>query len=239
MRNKKVLIVGATSGIGRSLATLYNRSGCTLGITGRRGQLLEELQHQLPGPVFTESFDVTGTENIRHIETLVEKMGGLDLLIYNSGYGEVSESLNRDIDKRIIETNVSGFAEIVNWAFNYFQKQGFGHIAATSSVGSNRGTAYAPAYSASKAFMSNYMEGLYMKASKHKINVSITDIQPGFVDTKEVKNKRFWVIPVDRCVQQMYTAIEKKKFRVYVSKRWRLVVWLMRIMPISVYKRIG
>jgi len=78
-----------------------------------------------------------------------------------------------------------------------------------------------------------------MKASKHKINVSITDIQPGFVDTKEVKNKRFWVIPVDRCVQQMYTAIEKKKFRVYVSKRWRLVVWLMRIMPISVYKRIG
>jgi short-subunit dehydrogenase len=242
MESKKVIIVGASSGIGRALAILYVRAGWTVGVTGRRNELLKSLEFDLKaenGKVHTECFDVTGDENISHIRLLIEKMGGLDLLIYNSGYGEVTETMNWETDKRIIETNVTGFTEIVNWAFNYFIDRGAGHIAATSSVGSNRGTAYAPAYSASKAYMSNYMEGLYMKAYRQKLPVHITDVQPGFVNTKEAQNKRFWVIPVEKCARQIFEAIERKQFRAYVSRRWVIIARLIRYMPLSLYKRYG
>ena len=242
---KKIIIIGATSGIGRELARTYARSGCVLGVTGRRNDLLLSLQNEFEkeketNPIIIESFDVTGKENLVHLLSLVNKLGGLDLLIYNSGYGEVSEDLDWSIDKKIVDINVNGFIEIVNWAFHYFRKQGQGHIAATSSVGSNRGNSFAPAYSASKAFMSCYMEGLYMKARKNKLNIAITDLQPGFVNTKMAKgNKQFWVIPVEKAARQMVDAIEQKRFRVYISRRWWLIAKLMRIVPLVIFRRIS
>jgi len=240
----KVIIIGATSGLGRALAARYAADGCIVGITGRREELLKDFQtHALSlnqTRIFTQCFDVTGKENILHVKQLLEKTGGMDLLIYNSGYGEVSKEMVYDIDKKIVDTNVNGFVEIVNWAFNYFIKQGWGHIAATSSIGSNRGTSYAPAYSASKAFMSNYMEGLYIKARKLHSRIFITDIQPGFLNTKKPEgNKQFWVVPVEKAVTQIYSAIAKKKFRVYVSRRWWLIATLMKLVPISLYRKFG
>ncbi|HMG67943.1 MAG TPA: SDR family NAD(P)-dependent oxidoreductase, partial [Chitinophagaceae bacterium] len=91
---KKVIIVGATSGIGLELAKLYVRNGYLVGATGRRQHLLEALQQEFSTQVVTECFDVTGGENILHLESLINKLGGIDLLIYNSGYGEVSEGLD-------------------------------------------------------------------------------------------------------------------------------------------------
>ena len=105
-------------------------------------------------------------------------------------------TLEWELDKKTYETNVKGFIEIVHYAFNYFVKQGHGHVAATSSLASIRGNSWAPAYSASKAFMSVYMEGLHMKAkkwarkNKSQQTIFITDIQPGFVNTKLAKGKR-------------------------------------------------
>src|SRR5918993_5333100 len=109
--NKKLIIVGATSGIGKALAKLYIESGCMVGITGRRKELLEEIQEQHPGQVIAECFDVRGNDSIKHIESLIEQLGGLDLLIYNSGYGDASLSLEWELDKATYETNVKGFIE--------------------------------------------------------------------------------------------------------------------------------
>jgi short-subunit dehydrogenase len=118
--------------------------------------------------------------------------------------------------------------------------QGFGHIAATSSVSANRGNSFAPAYSASKAFMSCYMEGLYLKAKKNKLSIAITDIQPGFVKTKMAKgNKQFWVVPVEKAAHQMANAIDHKRFKVYISKRWWVVAKLMKLIPLFIFRRIG
>ena len=157
-----------------------------------------------------------------------------------SGFGDASPTLDWEIEKKTVDINVNGFVEIVNWSFNYFIKQGHGHIAATSSIASTRGNSFAPAYSASKAFMSCYMEGLYLKAKKMKIPVIITDIQPGFVKTKETNLKgRFWEVPVAKATQQMFHALQKKRFRVYVSKRWWLIAKLMRIVPRFIYSKIG
>ena len=237
---KRIIIVGATSGIGRKMAELYAAKDCNVGITGRRKELLDEIQSAYPNLIETECFDVTEKENKSHIESLVKKLGGLDVLVYSSGIGEPSKELDWQLDKLTVNTNVNGFVEIANWGFNYFINQGHGSLAVISSVASHRGNSWAPAYSASKAFQSNYFEGLSMKAHRMKKNISITCIEPGFVDTNMAKgNKLFWIVPVLKASRQIIDAIEKKKRRVYISKRWWLIGKLIKLFPHWFLKKLG
>ncbi len=248
---KRIIIIGATSGIGRELARLYAKAGNRVGITGRRQALLDSLQKDFESlspvsntnnqrTIETECFDVQGSDNMVHLQSLINKLGGLDLIIYNSGFGDPSPALEWETDKKTVGINVNGFIEIVNWCFHYFVKQGWGHVAATSSIASNRGNSFAPAYSASKAFISCYLEGLYLKTRRMKLPLYITDIQPGFVKTKEINIKgQFWIVPLPKAGRQIFEGIESKRFRVYVSKRWRLIAVLMRIVPRFIYALFG
>jgi len=238
--NKKVIIIGATSGIGRELAKLFVQDDCIVAGTGRRQELLDSLKDECPGKIITACFDVTGADNIHQLQSLIDQLGGMDIFIYNSGYGDPSKTLDWNIDQQTTLTNVNGFIETVNYAFNYFAQQGTGHIAAISSIASNRGNSWAPAYSASKAFMSTYMEGLHMKAAKMKLDIAITDIQPGFVKTKMAKgNGQFWVAPVDKAVRQIFATIKHKKRRAYVTRRWWLIAKIMKWIPYWIFKRIA
>jgi len=237
--DKKIIIVGATSGIGRKLAELYAEKGNKVGITGRRNNLLIEIQQKFPENISIETFDVTGTQNISSINSLVNKLGGLDILIYSSGTGEVSKELDWQIDKSTVDTNVNGFVEICNWGFNYFLKQGHGTLVTISSIASLRGNSWAPAYSASKAFQSNYFDGLTLKAHRMKKNISVVCIEPGFVDTKMAKGGNiFMALPVEKASRRIITAIEKKKRKSHLSWRWWLIAKFMRWMPHIVFKRI-
>ena len=237
---KKVIIIGATSGIGRELAKLYAQNNWLVGITGRRKPLLDSLQEAFPNNIVRECFDVTKGDNIEHMQFLLQQLGGLDLLIYNSGIGEPSKKLDLTIDVNTTKTNVLGFIEIVNFAFNYFEKEGKGHIAAISSIASIRGNSLAPAYSASKAFMSNYMEGLYIRSSKIKLPIYTTDIQPGFVKANMAKSEAmFWVAPVEKAAAQIFIAIQNKKRRAYITRRWWLIAKIMKWLPMFIYKKIA
>ena len=133
-----------------------------------------------------------------------------------------------------------GFVETTNYAFNYFAKQTHGQIVGISSIASFRGNSWAPAYSASKAFMSNYLEGIRIKAERMKKAIYVTDIQPGYIQTEMLLgNKLFWIASLDKASLQIFTAIEQKKQRVQVTKRWALVAWLLKWVPYSFYKKIG
>jgi short-subunit dehydrogenase len=235
----KVIIVGATSGIGRRLAELYAEKGCKVGITGRRNELLKEIQNLFPEKIETECFDVTGTENIANLNSLVNKLGGLDILIYSSGIGEASKKLDWQLDKLTVDTNVNGFAEIANWGFNFFVKQGHGSLVTISSVASRRGNSWAPAYNASKAFQSNYFEGLAIKAKRMKKDIAVICIEPGFVDTKMAKgSKIFWALSNEKASRRIIIAIEKKKRKSQLSIRWWLIAKLLSITPFWFYKRL-
>jgi len=242
---RKVIIIGATSGIGLELAKLYIQNGDLLGITGRRCHLLDAFKDQFPSQVATECFDVMGNDNVTHVESLIQKLGGLDLLIYNSGYGEISQTLDWAIDKQTTLTNVNGFVEIVNHTFNYFVRQGRGQIAAISSIASVRENSVAPAYGASKAYESMYMAGLHLKALRlrkadSKVEIYISDIQPGFVRTKMAKGKgRFWEATVQKAAKQIFEAIQKKKRKTYVTRRWSIIAYLLKWMPYFIFKRFG
>ncbi len=237
----KVIIIGATSGIGRHLAEIYAQQGWLVGVTGRREALLQTLQAAYPHHIYTQVMDVTQDTALENLQQLILQMGGMDLLIYNSGFGDVTLQLDWDTDNQTTLTNVNGFLRLVNYAFNFFIVNAQpGHIAATSSIASIRGNSFAPAYSASKAYMSTYMEGLYMRAKKQHLPIAITDIQPGFVATKMAKgNKQFWVAPPIKAARQIFTALQKRRFRVYITRRWWLIAQLMKWVPGWVYHRVG
>jgi short-subunit dehydrogenase len=240
MAQKKIIIIGASSGIGREIACRYVAQGHKVGITGRRLNLLNELKEKYPEQISVSCFDVMEEGSQQKIKKLIEELEGLDLLIYNSGVGDPSTELNWETENITTKTNVNGFVEIVSHAFNYFVKKGNGQIAITSSVAAVRGNSWSPAYSASKAFMSNYAEGLNSKAGRLEKDIVVTDIRPGFINTKMAKgNGRFWVIPKEKAARQMICAIEKKKRVAYISKRWWLVAQLMKILPYSLYRRIA
>ncbi len=222
------------------MAELYAERNQRIGITGRRLELLQEIKKQFPQQVEYENFDVTKNENVSHLETLTKKLDGLDILVISAGIGEPSKELSWEIDKRTVNINVDAFIEMSNWAFNFFVKQGYGQLVIISSIAANRGNSAAPAYSASKAFQSVYFEGLAIKAGKLEKRVTITCIEPGFVRSKMAKSdKLFWVVPVDKAARQIIRAIDKKKRKAYISKRWWLIAKLLRWMPYPVLKRFA
>jgi short-subunit dehydrogenase len=237
---KKVIIIGATSGIGKELGIIFDAKGYETGITGRRIELLNELQAQLSGKAYVAAMDIRNTEeSIKSLENLITTMGGMDILIINAGTGHINPSLDWAKEKETIETNVVGFTALATAGMQYFIKKGSGHLVGVSSIAGIRGSDIAPAYNASKTFISKYLEGISRKVVKEKLNIAITDIQPGFVDTAMAKgDKKFWMASPKKAAEQVYEAILKKKRIAYITKRWRLIAWLLKGLPGYLYLRI-
>jgi short-subunit dehydrogenase len=236
---KKAIIIGATSGIGNELAKILVENGYKIGITGRRKAELQNLQKSNPENYEISSFDCTTENNSEKLYELVNQIGGLDLLILSSGTGDLNEELDFKIENKTNLLNVNAFTEIVDWTFNYFQKQGKGHLAVISSIAGIRGGRMAPAYNASKAYQINYLEGLRQKATKTKKPIYVTDIRPGFVDTDMAKGEgQFWVTTKEKAARQIFGIIKRKKGIGYVTKRWWIIAKLLRLIPNEIYKRM-
>lgn len=236
---KKVIIVGASSGIGRELAKIYSEKGYEVGITARRQEELESLQQEMTGKSYLRRMDVAEFAESREIlADLVEEMGGLDIIVLNAGIGDSKPTWEREM--QIIAVNAAGFTALANWAVEYFEKHGGGQIAGVSSVASRHGMRIATVYSATKAYISNYMEGLQQRANKKGHNITVTDIRPGFVITRMTeKNKgMFWVATPRKAAEQIYTAIKNKKRVAYITRRWWLVGTLIEWLPSFVKLRM-
>ena len=207
---KKAIIVGASSGIGKGLARLLIENDYKVGITGRKTELLDELKKTNSNSFIVKTFDATDTKiSIEKLEELTSELGGLDLLIFSSGTGDLNETLDFEIERKIIDLNVTGFTNIIDWTYNYFEKQKFGHLVAITSVAGIRGSRQAPSYNATKSYQINYLEGLRQKSTKSKKPIFVTDIRPGLVDTDMAKGEGlFWVMPVDKVVKQIFKAIK-------------------------------
>lgn len=230
---KKAVIIGASSGIGRELARILTRNNYMVGITGRRENLLRELQKENPVQYVYKTFDVRDlSKTAKNLKELIKELGGLDLFIISSGIGFINLELDAEPEFQTIDTNVTAFTDLATFAFRYFRDHKGGHLAGITSIASLRGNKVAPAYNASKAYQSNYLEGLRMKARSEKIPVFVTDIKPGFVDTDMAKGDRlFWVASPEKAAQQIYRAICRKKRIVYITKRWRLFALMLRLFP--------
>ncbi|MBE6303455.1 MAG: SDR family NAD(P)-dependent oxidoreductase [Bacteroidales bacterium] len=235
-----IIIFGATSGIGEALYYQYISDKNRVAIIGRRTQILKKLQQKNPSNTIIHTADITiQSETTEAIESVCAEFGKIDLSIVCSGCGEINRLLDYSIERPTIDTNVTGWTFCIDSLYNLFEHQGLGHLVAITSAGGLRGEPLSPAYSASKAYQINYMEALRKKSYKAGNNITVTDIRPGLVDTAMAKGEGlFWVMPVEKVAQQIYSAIHKKKSKAYVSRRWHILAIINKILPFCLYKRI-
>lgn len=237
---RKAIILGASSGIGHALAKVLSEEGYAVGIAARRTRLLNELATELKGPSFVRTVDVSDAPAaIRQFEELMEEMGGVELVVISAGTGFLNPDLDWGREKMTIDVNVAGFAAMADTAFHHFEKRGRGQLVCLSSIAAFRGDSISPSYSASKAFVSNYADGLRKKAVKAHLPIVVTDVKPGFVDTAMAQGEGlFWVEPPEKVARQIFDLIRRGKTQGIVTRRWALVAWLLRILPNCIYDRL-
>lgn len=211
-----------------------------MGITARRSERLQEIRSLYPDKIFTASFDVRDPVGPGYLHQLITALGGMDVFIYNAGMGQPSREFLPEAEIETTETNVLGCVRLTAAAFAYFIQKGSGQIALTTSVAALRGNSWAPAYSASKAFLRTYAEGLQIKAGRLQKKIVVTELRPGFVNTgKAGANRRFWVITPQKAAGGIFHAIEKQKRIAYIPRRWWLVAQLLKVVPFSLYRRLA
>jgi len=237
---KSAIIIGASSGIGQALAVTLSTDGYRVGLVARRTDLLAQLGAELPGPCVIKTIDVSQPElAMPLLRELIEELRDVELFIVSAGTGFENTALAWEPERDTIALNVLGFAGIVNVAVAHLEARGSGHLVAISSLAGLRGNGGAPAYAASKAFVSNYLQGVRYRFSKLKLPIAVTDVQPGFVDTRMAKGDRlFWVASPQKAARQITGAIRGRKQRVYITKRWRLIAWLLKVLPDALYLRL-
>jgi short-subunit dehydrogenase len=240
MEVKKAIVIGASSGIGKELATVFSHHGYEVGLTARRENLLKGLQ----GALFTKSYlkpmDILQLENaMQALRELLAEMKNVELIVINAGISTKSKA-TWEQERQIIGTNVTGFVAMANVAMDYFSERGGGHIVGISSVAALKGFGISASYSSSKAFISTYMQALRQKSKKLKLNITISDIKPGFIETPMISGRKnlFWVTPADRAARQIYSVIQKKKNHAYIPGRWRLAAWLLKALPDWLFIRL-
>ena len=238
--DKKVIIIGATSGLGREVALIYIAQGWKVGVAGRREAELEALRAAYPEQVSAQALDVTQEDAPEKLHALIEQVGGMDVFLLSSGIGKQNYTLETGLELATAATNVEGFIRMTNAAYHYFEKQGHGHLAVISSIAGTRGLGAAAAYSATKGFQNIYMDALDQLARMQKLNIRFTDIRPGFVATPLLTSSKKYPMLMDARIVALdiVSAIEKKKRVAIIDWKFRLLVGFWRLIPKWIWLRL-
>lgn len=234
------VVIGASSGMGAALAAALASRGYSVGIAARRIDALHELAARHAGITATAQIDLRDVVASRDtIARLIADLGGADLIVISAGVGSENPGLEWPLEAETIAVNVTGFANMATVAMNHFTARGRGHLVGISSIAAIRGHGEAPAYGASKAFVSSYLRSLRHKCAKQRLPICVTEIQPGFIATAMSKGDGlFWVAPVDVAAAEMLAAIESRRPHAYVTRRWKIVAWALRLLPDWIYHRM-
>ena len=240
MKQKRAIIMGATSGLGKGVALGLLKKGYTIGVAGRRGEELEKIKALAPEQVFTKVIDVTSDDAPSLLTELIESLGGMDLYFHSSGWGKQNMSLDLDIEKRTVLTNAFGFTQMVDTAFNYFRETGrSGRIAVISSIAGTKGLGASPSYSATKRFNWTYIEALAQLAHMEKLDIKFTDIRPGFVATDLIAGCSYPMqMTADYAVKHIVNAVINGKRKVVIDWKYSILCFFWRLIPSSIWERM-
>lgn len=232
---KKAIVIGASSGIGKEVAKLLVERGWSVGVAARRTEMLNDL-----GAVATERIDVTSSDAVESLHLLIDKTGGMDLFFYASGIGKQNRELSEDIELTTMQTNGMGFTRMIGEAYRYFANKGSGHIAAITSIAGTKGLGPSPAYSASKAMQGVYLQALEQQANSRGLDIRITDIRPGFVDTALLAGDFHYpmMLRPEKVAKEIIKAIDNRRHVRIIDWKYRILTALWRCVPRLVWRKI-
>ena len=236
----RVVITGASSGIGEALARYYAAPQSILGLIARRASATQGLA----GTIVPYAADVTDVAALeRAASDFVRRFGTPDLVIANAGIGlgTSSEDL-RDIEtlRRTLEVNVVGLAATLAAFAPSMREAGRGTLAGICSVAGFRGLAGNGAYSGSKSAAITWMESL--RTEMHGSGVAVVCICPGYIDTPLTRVNRFrmpFLISADDGARRIARAIARRPRLAVIPWQMALVARVLRILPGWLYDRLA
>ena len=243
-QQRGAIVVGASSGIGEALARRLAADGYEVGLTARRTERMREIGAELPTKSYVATMDVTDVEDAREgFFELAAAMSSVDVVVISAGTAAVNPDLEWEPERETIDVNVRGFTAIATAAMQYFEgtpdhaSATDGHLVGISSVAAHFGTGNVQAYNASKAYVSTYLEGLRSRQADRDADVTITTIEPGFVDT-DLSLGGFWECSPETAADQIARAIRKERDHAYVTRRWRLIAGFLDLAPEWLLRRL-
>ena len=187
-KNKKILITGATGGIGNSLVKKFVELEGTILATGTKEEKLEEIKKKFP-KINVIKFDISNHSKIEEfIDNVVLELGGLDVLINNAGMNMDNLSLRMKDEewKNVIDINLSSTFLLSKYSIKKMLKNKFGRIVNITSIVGHTGNPGQSNYAASKAGIIGMTKSLAIEYAKK--NITINCVSPGFIDTSMTKN---------------------------------------------------
>ena len=232
---KRAIVIGASSGIGQKVAMLLMKEGWIVGVAARREDKLKAL-----GAAAFEPIDVTKEDATERLQSLISRLGGMDLFFYASGIGKQNRELEEDIELATMQTNGLGFTRMIGEAYRYFAKQGHGHIAAITSIAGTKGLGPSPSYSATKAMQNVYLQALEQQANARGLNIHFTDIRPGFVDTPLLTGDFHYpmMLKPEKVAKEIITAINHRQHIRVIDWKYRLLTAFWRRIPRCLWRHM-
>lgn len=243
---RKVLILGATSGIAEATARIWAREGANLFLVGRNASRVASVAGDLRtrGAAYVDSA-IIDLDNIDgHPELLakaITSLGGLDVAYV--AVGILGEQARAEQETQhalhILHTNLTVPVSLLTWLSNFCVKQGFGTLAVLSSVAGDRGRKSNYIYGASKAGLSSFLAGLRNRVDREGVHV--LTIKPGPVKTSmtiAMKGSEKFADP-NKVAQQIVGAVNGRRDVLYTPGIWRPIMFVIRSIPERVFKGLN
>lgn len=232
----KVLITGASSGIGAALARYYANQGATLGLVARRKDVLNTLAASLPTTAVAFAADVRDAQAMQAVATEFMRLyGPPDIVIANAGVSGgtlATETEDLAVMQAILDINVMGMANTFHPFIGEMQSKKHATLVGIASVAGIRGLPGASAYSASKAAAIAYLESLRVELAK--TNIHVVTIAPGYIRTPMTDVNQYpmpFLMDADVAAAKFAHAIEQKKRFVVIPWPMAIVAKAMRMLP--------
>lgn len=251
LKDKIVVITGASSGIGKAAAIEFAKRGAKLAIISRRKEKLEELQkslEQFSTQVLVCPCDVSDKESVKKMsDAVLEKFGKIDILVNNAGFAIYDTIANLTIEQieSQMQTNYFGMIYCTKNFLPILQKQNSGHIVNVASVAASFGLPGIAPYCASKFAMLGFSEGL-----KHELrgtNIGVTVVSPIMVRTNFFDHESFAKMPKysptslnpKTVANAIIRASESSRLEIIVPGIVRIGVWLKHTIPFAINPIMG
>jgi short-subunit dehydrogenase len=245
-RDKVILLTGASSGIGYSLAKLLPKENCSLALVARRKFLLDELANEISSDkkhIKTYKCDVSVIDEVTKVYNQIKSdFGNVDVVILNAGVSGRTEinNLGSELVQEILGANIFGITNWINVLLPDFLKRKEGTIVGVSSMADLKGFPKSGLYNASKAAASIFLESLRIELKPN--NIKVITVRPGFIRTPMTDKNEFYMpllMDADKAAEIILKGIKKEKRIIQFPLLLVILTELVRLLPKSLFEYLA